>query len=422
MRLRFSHLPYVLTLIAMPLPWLVPFSTLDAITWTPEILALTAFVYLVSVEKVAPTFKTSHILIVLIFSAHLVGQLLSGIGIGGSAIISVMVMSLLFYLFFRSAPEDWVAERLIGQVSIIYVIHVCFILIEAILLSTGNTSILVTLSGGQYKPAQELFYGEVPQSLSNQSQAASQLCVFSATWFAMLYVSRKPLRIRFGLIYAAVLTASLAVFAVYPTTMILIVAIILVFCIVYLIPIAKSMFLRVLVLIVAGVSFEPVYEMIIYKFSQDLYSRAFEYQEAFLSPINAFFELPLSAKLLGVGSIGSIAKSGVQSADLGIGIVILQIGLVLGVFAIVALLFLVLRALRLGYHKHLNDPHVYRWVWLGSVSSLIVIGNLLSLFHYTVALQTGGRTLFSLHIAILMLSLQHLVRYRRSTIMAEATR
>ena len=390
------------------------FPNFEALVWAPEILALLGFVYLSSSEKLSPSFKIAHIFIILLFGFHLMGQIVSSQGIGGSAILSVVLMSVLFFIFLKTAPVNWLNKKIISQVSTIYVIHVCFILFEILLLNTDNAKILWELSNGHYKAANIGSYTPVPQSLFKNSQAASQICVFAASWFVLLYLSRKKLGIRFSRSYAVVLSASLAVFAVYPTTTIQIVGIIMLFAIVYLKPFSGSLFLRFLVPIAGLIFFDPVYKAITYKMDTDLYGRALHYQNAFTNSIDIFFKLPVFNQLWGAGSIESVTMHGAKSGELGIVVIILQIGVVLGSIAIIAFLALLLKMLRFDYSRQFDNPHCFPWLWLGSANALLAVGNLLSLIHYTVAIQTGGRALFSFHIAIVMLSLQHLVHYRRA--------
>lgn len=414
MTLRIYQLPFILTLIAMPLTWLVSFSGIGAIVWTPELLALQAFGFLVSTGKLNESFKKTQIFIVLLFSLHLLYQVLSGQGPGGSAIISVALMAILFVSFFKTSPVNGLDKNIISQISIIYVIHISFILLELLLLNTGNTHILMMLSGGEYKAGLTDTYAVTPQSILKQSQAASQICVFAATWFSLLYFSRKKLRTIFRARHAFVLIASLLVFAVYPTTTAQIVGIFLLFSVVYLRPFFKNMFLRFLLPITGLIFFAPIFQALTYKMNKDLYAQAAVYNDAFSNPIDIFLGLPLFSQLWGVGSMESIDQTGVVYADFGIGVFILQVGIVLVSIATIALLVPVLRMLLFSYNRQFNNPHCFPWVWLGSANALLAVGHLLSLVHYTVALQMGGRALFSLHIAIVMFSVQQLVRYRRS--------
>lgn len=414
MQIKIYQLPFLLTLLAMPIPWLVPLYGIGAISWAPEILALLAFIFLMSTGKMYPAFKQTQVLIVLTFSAHLIGQILSGLGIGGSAILSVIVMTFLFYYLWKPIPSEWLEKHLIDQISIIYVIHIGFILFEIVLLRTGNINILMALSGGWYKPGFDLSYGDSPQSLSNQSQAASQLSLFAATWFAMLFLSRKKLKRGFDAVNTATFVAAVAAFVIYPTTTMQIVGIVFVGCVVYLIPSCRNVYLRLLVPLVIILFAASIYEAITYKFNEDIYRHALAYQDVFLDPIRAFLGLTLMQKLWGAGSIQAVDQvTGTVAADFGFGIIILQIGLVLGLIALISISLPVFQVWRNAYEKHAVDSRAFVWVWLGSANGLIAVGNFLSLAHYTVAIQAGARTLFAFHMAIVLLSLHQIACHRR---------
>ena len=413
MAVRIYQLPFIFTLIAQPLAWVVGFSIIWGIVWIPEILTLLAFVCLASIGKLNLSIKKTQIFIICLFGVHLLHQVLSGQGSGGSSIISVTLMSLLFVNFLKTSPAKGLVKNIISQVSIIYIIHISFILFEVLLINTGNVNFLRMLPGGKYETDFASYY-IVPQSLFKQSQAASQISIFAMTWFLYLFFFRKKLMTIFKVRYTYVLIASFLVIALYLTTTALIVGIVLLFLTVYLIPyFPKSKLWRFLVLITGVIFFKPIYQALTYKMHED-YVHAMVYRNAFYDPIGIFLEQPLFSQLWGVGGMESVNQIGIEHADFGIGISVLQVGIVLMVVAISACFTLVLRMLLFSYSRQFNNHQCFPWIWLGSVNALLVVGNLLSLVHYTVALQMGGRALFSLHIAIVILSLQRLVLYRRS--------
>lgn len=413
MSLRFYQLPFILTLVAMPLNWLVGLTGVGVINWLPEFFALLAFTVLITTKDHEPSFKIPQLIIFLVFSVHLLYQVFSGQGVGGSAILSVILMVSLYLSFFKVAPVYKLNNKLINQVSFIYMIHVGFILVEFILLKTGNANILSALAGGHYKAAKIDAYTPIPQSLYKQSQAAAQLCLFAMTWFWMIYLSRKKLMSRFRVAHVFVLIVALLFLSVFPNTTVQFVGIVLLFSVVYLMPVSKKLFLRFVVLLTGSVLFIPIYKAITYKISKASYGRAEEYINAFMDPVYIFLEQPLFSQLWGVGGLSSASEVGLKYADFGLGVFVLQVGLILVVIACLVLLVLFLRAQLYGHRRLFNNPQCFPWVWLGLVNALLAVGNLLSLVHYTVALQTGGRALFSFHIAIAIFSLQQLVQYRR---------
>jgi hypothetical protein len=420
MRLKYYKFPFMITLLASILPWVTTFSGLGLLTWFPEIIALLAFIYFAFSARRSPSLNVVHIFIICIFAFHLLIQVVSGKGIGSSAVISVILLSILFFNFFRTVTVEKGVKVIIGQISIIYSIHICFILLEVYLINTNNVDMLMRLSNGRYKAGVLEFYAPVPQSLFKNSQAASQQCIFAAAWFVMLYLSRNKLGVKLKVMYAAVLITALATFVVYPTTTVQALGLVMLFAIVYLKPFSGRGLLRFLLPITVLFFSTVIYEKLIYKISYDLTGpRAQLYLDAFIAPLYTFFRLSISDQLWGAGSMESIAKIGLKHGDFGFGVQILQIGLVLSVVALTAFLVVVIKMFRFAYGQFHNTLVIYPWLWLGSANALLAVGNILSLVHYTVSLQVGGRTLLSFHIAIILLSLQKLARHRHTLLMSQ---
>ena len=177
---------------------------------------------------------------------------------------------------------------------------------------------------------------------------------------------------------------------------------------IYLIPIFKNLKLRFVVLVLGIIYYDKIIFMISYKFNPEHYHLAFHYQNAFLAPIFTFMEVPLILKLFGVGSMKSISDFGLSAADFGLGVYLLRIGLIMITIAIIFLLVPVLKIFLASFNKRLNLFYNYPWLWLGITNALLVLGHFISLAHYTVSLQAGGRVLFSFNITLLLYSLNRL--------------
>jgi hypothetical protein len=414
--LKYYKLPFIITLLTGILPWVVRFPFFGPLTWFPEIFCSLVFVYLLFSSRRSLTLNAVHLFIIYIFVYKLIIQGISGDGIGASAILSVLLTSALFLIFFKTGNEEQGVKKIIGQIGIIYSIHICFILFEVFLIYTNNVEILVILSNGWYKPGMPEYYTPVPQSIFKNSQAASQQCMFAASWFVMLYLSHKKLGIKFKMMYVALLIAAVTVFIFYPTTTIQAVGLIMLFSVVFLKPFSSRLLLRFLVPITILLISSEIYEKLIHKLRFDLNkSKATIIVDSFTDPFYLFFRIPLSDQLWGLGSMNSLKNAGLRHADLGMGIQILQIGSVLSVIVLIAFLLLVIKMFRKAYNKNCDKPHIFPWLWLGSANALLAVGNLLSLIHYSVSLQVGGRTLLSLHIALILLSLHKIASYSRTS-------
>jgi len=413
MRLRFYQFPFIITLIAMPINWIIGFSGIGIINWIPEFFALAVCAVLIVFKPYKISLSKSQIFMFIVFSSHLVFQVLSGKGVGSSAVLSVILMVCLYLSFFKLMPVHNLSNKIIHQTNIIFIIHIFFILIESVLIITNNQSIFAFLSGGTYKAAKLESYTPVPQSIYKQSQAASQLCLFAMVWFGLLYLSRKKLFLRLTITHAFLFFATAIMFAMYPTTTAQIVGMILLLSIVYLMPVSNKRALRFFGLLIGLTFFESFYRVITYKLNEDLHPRAEVTINAFMDSLNIFFDMSLFSQLWGLGSFNSVVQNNLVHADFGIGVLILQMGIILAGWASLVLVVLFIKSQVFALNKVFDNPQCFLWIWLASVNSLLALGNLLSLVHYTVSLQTGGRALFSLHIAVTIFSLQQLVQYRR---------
>lgn len=412
MNIKVYQLPFLIVLTAMPIQWVIAFTGVGAITWVPEGFALLAFAFLLSNDTFKPHLSAGKLLIGLGFIAHLVVQVTSGAGAGGTAIISVILMSIAFVHFLNTQPPRELHKLLIAQISVIYAIHVAFIVFEVILLVTGNADVLAALAKGQYRPA--LRGLTTPQSLANQAQSAAQFSAFAILWFSLLYFSRSKLQAGLGIRHAGIVGAAIIGFVSYPSTTITVVGGILFLCIVFLVPLHRSWLLRLTVTILFLVTYEPIIDYVTYKANLEAYEGAQDYYWGFLVPLETFLELPRHLQLWGVGDIESIGKVGIVGADFGLLMYMLRIGVLPVAVAIGALLVHIAWMFYLSYHRRFTDHLNFPWVWIGIANALLCAGNVLSLSHYTVSLGAGARALFSFHIAILMLSIERLMRYRRA--------
>ena len=426
MRFRASSLPFAITVIAMPLPWLIAWIP-GIVAWAPEGLTLTAMACLAFAGRLYPSLSLAQKLVVLTLVAQLLSQVIRGQAVGSSAVISVVITALAYLSMFRLGASRSLAPTLIRQTSFLYATHVVFVLLEIWLMNSDRTQLLTALSNGVHK-SELTGYGTIPQSLWLQSQAAAQICVFAATWFAMLHLSRRGLGVRLRLRHAAALVGALAAFALYPNTTMTIVAVVLCVAVIYAVPLTASRFLRlavptaVLLPIIFALSTWPspakAYEDVISKMTRTIPTNLAApemavYELIAVEPFNAWLRLSWLDKLTGVGGMEAVAGRGVEHGDVGILITLFQIGAVLATVSVVALLLLVSQALVAGHMPRFQNRPNAPWVWLACANALIALGYFLSIAHYTVSLQVGGRTFFSWHLAITMLSLQQLRRRRR---------
>jgi hypothetical protein len=413
MKLKLYKVPFIIVLIALPLNWVINLTGIGFIIWTPEILTIMLVCAIILLQKTKQRFNFFHIFLVLIFSLHLVSQIFAGLGTGGSAVLSIILLSMIFAWLMHKTNKSLI-NIIIDQINIIYTINILFIIFEICMINADNIDFLAMLAGGEYKPAYS-YYQPVPQSLIKNSQAASQLCLFSATWFTLLFLFRKRLQFNFNLITTFTLISSFIIFFMYPTTTAQIIGIIFILLIIYLIPIFKNSKLRFIVLATGIIFLDKIVYTVSYKFNPDVFHSALHYQNAFLAPIVTFIELPLIYQLSGGGGIEMLKNLGMAHADFGLGVYLLRIGIIMTALGIICLFAPVLRMFFHSFNSRFKFFYSFPWLWLGMTNAILVIGNFVSTSHYTVSFQVGGRALFSLHIAIVLYSLDRLYRINKQT-------
>ena len=419
MQLAYYKLPFIITILAGLLPWVTSFPILGIATWLPETIAIGIFIKIALSNRRNASINVFYICIFSVFVIQMLAQIVRGQGAGNSAVLSAIIISAFFFSLFKTASINNLDRILISQITIIYVVHICFILLESVLISSNNTGILIVLSNGTHKASTIELNGSAPQSLFKQSQASSQLCVFAATWFLAMYMARFRLAIKLNGGYGIVLCTAIILLVIYPTTTIGFVGLIMLVALIYMRPFSGTRNVRFMLSVVM-ISFMPsIYEWLFHKVDYDLnYQVAEIYWTEVIKPWNEFLRLPLSDQLFGLGSMEEVTKLGVW-ADFGASIILLQMGLVTPLIVLALLLHSFGKIFRYAYSQYLNNVDIYPWLWLGAVNALLAAGNLLSLVHYTVSLQVGGRTLFSLHIAVMLFSLWKMTHFSRTFYVGE---
>lgn len=413
MRAPAYKLPYLITVIALAVPWASNFPGMGAFNWLPEMLTLLGLAYFTGSSGLNTGFKPAQIFLILFFVFHMVSQGVSGGGIGGSPVVSLVLVTSIFFVFLKMTRVESLEVELIRQVSTLYGIHVAFVLFEILLLNTGTSAILSMLSNGTYKPKIADFYTPMPQGIYKDNQAASQACIFAIGWFMLLFFARARLDIRFRRAYWFCILGAVVAFAAYPTTTMLAIGLVLYVLAIYLLPFLKNNFVRIGSAVAGAISVELILVELTRKFNPEIFAHSEEYYRGFFGPIETFLNLPAYSRIMGVGNIESLAEAGVADADFGLLIYILRIGVLPAIIAAGALVLITCRMLQVSYKRSFNqDPANFRWLWLGCANALLAIGNLLSIGHYTVSLQAGGRTLFSFHIALVLLCLHKLSQVR----------
>ena len=129
-------------------------------------------------------------------------------------------------------------------------------------------------------------------------------------------------------------------------------------------------------------------------------------------PINSFLDFDIFSKLFGVGMKGlEFVDTG---GDFGLGILLLNIGLVPTSFLLIC--FFILFRKTVVKLKLLNKLGLKQepWSLLAAINILCATSWLISLVHYTQAFELGGRQIFSFHLAVALLAIDRMEKISKS--------
>ena len=341
-------------------------------------------------------------------------SILSWLFVGTSPIIRIVLLSLSFtYFYLRSQSHNLLNCLLTKQISFIYFFNSLFILFELFLINTSNTSILSFLSNGRYK-AHIANYTQIPQSILNQSQAASQLLVIFLVWIFSAWLDRVNL-IKHKVFIAAYILLLIYVSNLHQNTTSLALLLLGLCLTCFTLPNSRTAIFNFSLRLIPLSLLPYAFQTLTFKINLiDGHKHALGYIFAFTHPLQIFSSSSLHQKLFGYGSMERLVSiANLQSADFGLAVFLLQSGVLITVlfslFVFLPVLYLynlVFITSRSRTSMLISNP----WVWLGLVNSSISLMYFASLVHYTVAFQTGGAHLFSYHLSIVLLSIYKIKR------------
>lgn len=412
---KISKIPFFIVLLAFILPWPISFELLYFFAWLPEVLALIFFIILVSFlshKILISNTAIINLIFIFILIIHLSLQYLYVGGYGNPSLLSIFIVGAIFYFLFHfDVKKNFVKER-IKEINFILLINIFFILIEIILIEGNFYKTLYTLSNGTYKLSFDDSFRVVPQSLLKNSQAASQISLLSVAFFMMLYFSRKRLSYSISINNIIIFLASINILIFYPTTTILLIGFGLLFPIFYIGAYYQGKLMRYFLPIIV-ISFYPlIYGELFYKLDPSLSSeKARQFLATVLNPYYVFIDLSYYQILWGLGSMKNLHHLGVISGDVGIMILLLQQGIVVVGFLILIYLAIAFRIFSYANNIFILKSEAYPFLWLGLTATLFAGIFLLSLIHYSISIDVGGRAFFSYLLAISIYALKILGSY-----------
>jgi len=158
----------------------------------------------------------------------------------------------------------------------------------------------------------------------------------------------------------------------------------------------------IIISVVVGLFSGTIFDILTYRApTQKLF--AF-YLEVFLEPVTAFFNLPTENILFGMQGNTELLKY----SDFGMGAIIWMGGALLATTVIITFIAILIKTIFVINNKKFTESSSSSWIFLAATCAISSVGWLVSLMHYTVAVETGGKQLFAFTVATTIISLLRL--------------
>lgn len=424
----FSRAPFYVVLLASALPWVAAVANSKLVTYLPDALAGVAYALFAGFHperafRIRPFFAVVLLLVVF----HVIFGVFSGRGIGSAGMASLFILTFVFSKLLdnermNNSASEHLATVITRQIGLIYIVHTLFILAELLVRLGGYTDVLVDIAGHatevtKYKTgnsANFLNYIGISDisgmnSMLLGSQSASQLVLFTAFWFAPMYMDRSLLRTEYLSKRWFLLAVILFPFVTSMTAMALLA--LLVLFMVYVLPnsVLNRPVFWVSVPLLALVFSQELVSLFAYRIQNE---RDIEiYLTDFMDAPLRFMDLPLTDKIMGFRS--HIREAPLHATDFGLATLVYQAGAFLIGLALLCLVLIV----SIGcYEIRRSNSAVFPedpWAVVAALNVVCAIGWAASLVHYTPALELGGRHLFAMHLAVCLVSIRALADRRR---------
>ena len=414
-----NRVPFYIVLLASVLPWAVAATGSKFVSYVPDILALAAFGvftlrYPERVFRIHPLFALLLALVVF----HVVFTKLTGRGMASGGTVSLVALTFIFSRLLESGAQPASVREIGRLISILYAVHILFIFAEYFIEWAGHGDFLFLMGNGSYRERLSgnffwnggrgrwgiTYWTNGANSLLLGPQSASQLLAIGALWFAPLCRGQRFTR---GMLPWIWIALAVLAFPLSMTMTSLIIIATMLFVAVFLLPngnLNRGWVKVVLVALVVAM-WKPLATMFAYKITSNPLTLDY-YLKTFLDIPRKFPDLPLADKIMGHGALNE-ATTVLSSTDFGLMAVVYHAGLFLVVpllagFCILA--YKVWQALRHG--DYAVNGASRDWAGLLGASFLGALGWLVSLIHYTPAIELGGRHLFALLLAVCIVALK----------------
>ena len=374
----------------------------------PLIYLFIYFSYLITIGKINLSFSKRFYFVIFILSIYILVSLMSYQSIASMGSISIFVLSIIFYKILNY--ENLKIKILVRNISYLYIILIFLIVIEMVLRLNGfestfkeNLSAVNVKGYKDYNSAALLgklgFKTGGANSLLLGSQSASILVLSSVIWFSSVFIGDALETSRIKKAFFFWLSLVMYPFVATQTSNFIAIcsfmSMIFFFC-------NSKLFLKryqIFVIVLLVICFDSIKSIVMFRMKTN--ADISEYSEMITILPLRMFNLDFFQLVFGSGRYSMTGKGMQLSGDFGLMHIAYEAGFLLVLLSAFVLLYLTLKTLpiiRLIRHK-LEDPLVS----LLSINILLMLGWFVSLSHYTTAIEAGGRYIFSLHIALVLL-------------------
>ena len=410
-----KNIVFVIVIFSTLIAWSAEVLGIYKLNSVPDIITLVVFLLLFVTDKISIPVRMIYAIIpiVLIFSIVVFYNLLNVRSLtGGSGIIGLTLITIIFVCFLNADKSTGQVYLLWRQISILYVIHIGYIFFETILLMATDYSFMKSLIPSYRNLTGQPIYMLLNMHVSGANglmvgpQVASQMLALSLIWFAPIYKKNNFTIKYFPNKLLWLVSLILYPFCMTGTSLVMLFVMILSILFIYPKRLLKNgiYYIKpfIIISVVVGLFSGTIFDILTYRApTQKLF--AF-YLEVFLEPVTAFFNLPTENILFGMQGNTELLKY----SDFGMGAIIWMGGALLATTVIITFIAILIKTIFVINNKKFTESSSSSWIFLAATCAISSVGWLVSLMHYTVAVETGGKQLFAFTVATTIISLLRL--------------
>lgn len=394
------------------------FFGLKVIEFLPFLILFIYFFSLLVKRNIVLSLNNNFYLAIILLLFYILFQLLLYRDVASLGSVSVFILSIIFYKLLDYKKLD--LKVLVKKVSYIYVIIILFIIIELFFIINGYQEIFKDLLSSNivkgykdYNSAHVLknFFDIQGVGGANSillgSQSASMITFFSILWFSNIFIGDKfkgtNIKCSLFFLISLLLYPLVATMTVNVTGAILFLLLIFFFVNSKLNRFKYKLIIFTLLLFFSNLLSNIILYRIYTPSDAEEYSVIFTVLPEEILNSN-YFEIFFGH---GKYSISEVTGTGFGVlGDFGLMHIAYEAGFFFFTFAFTVLSIITINVLMLisfckkNYPDYLTNP----WFSFMSVNLIIALGWFISLSHYTTAVETGGRFIFALHIALTLIS------------------